>query len=638
MNTKHYWIIIIFSLLGFVQVKGQECESLIEQRAKMIKSNKRHEVQKIEKQIDDNDCEKWRKVKPHALSAQKKAIKTNVLTLSEDSVFIDYEGSEHVVTVSGGGFWKAEVDCEWCRIEKEYDRIIIQCDENHNTQERVAKVTVTKGKQRKSFVVKNGGAPDILMSQEKKISFPSEGDRNEVSIFSNTAWTIDKSMSPDWLALERKGDCVLFSTEMNKEFHRRTGRVLIKSLKDSLAIEVNQLARDEKLAFSKDSLSFGPHGGEDYIKVYFDDEDWEIKDGPTWCNIKKIGKDSIWIRIGDNDPIDLVRLGNIKIKKGDQVFFINITQDANPIVYKVIPDFSVSGKDLSFGFSVGYVYPQISASSGGNYTGSVVNYALGNNSETASYSSSGGFNIGVFADKRIHRNFYLKAGLEFTHYKYKNIFNSNVERHLRVSTLYYLKGTAKNDYEEDYSVNQLDIPILLSYRFSTGIISHLQLNVGPIIHYGLSAKMKLMGNADIDGLKAFKMENQRYTDQPYTSFVSNETIHYALNGEVDLYDTHGDYVETYTTGNNNQVNILRSLDASPLKRFGWGIRVGAAYEYAGVSFGLEYNLMMSNLANKEFWEGDRWKVFGGETSNIVMSGYKQRNNYLSIKIAYTFRY
>lgn len=65
--------------------------------------------------------------------------------------------------------------------------------------------------------------------------------------------------------------------------------------------------------------------------------------------------------------------------------------------------------------------------------------------------------------------------------------------------------------------------------------------------------------------------------------------------------------------------------------------MGLAYEYAGISFSVEYNLMFTNMAEKKFWEGERWKIFR-QDAPINMTGYKQYNNYLQLKIGYTFRY
>jgi hypothetical protein len=47
--------------------------------------------------------------------------------------------------------------------------------------------------------------------------------------------------------------------------------------------------------------------------------------------------------------------------------------------------------------------------------------------------------------------------------------------------------------------------------------------------------------------------------------------------------------------------------------------------------------MLTNMANKKFWEGDRLTIFD-QTPGVVMSGYKQKNSYFGVKLAYTFRY
>ena len=75
---------------------------------------------------------------------------------------------------------------------------------------------------------------------------------------------------------------------------------------------------------------------------------------------------------------------------------------------------------------------------------------------------------------------------------------------------------------------------------------------------------------------------------------------------------------------------------SPLHRFNWGLRAGVAYEIAGLSFGLYYTMMLSNMANKGYWENKRWTVLN--ESNQVMTGYKQHIHTLEFKLAYTLRY
>ena len=147
--------------------------------------------------------------------------------------------------------------------------------------------------------------------------------------------------------------------------------------------------------------------------------------------------------------------------------------------------------------------------------------------------------------------------------------------------------------------------------------------------------MKLSGNTDTENLHAYKYTNLQYTNQLYNN--ATYFSHYAGNGEVDLYGKHFDYTETYTMGNNADLMKSYDLDSAPLNRLNFGIRMGAAFEYAGISLGVEYNLMLTNMADKKFWESDRLTIFD-QTPGMVMSGYKQRNSYLGIKLAYTFRY
>ena len=67
-----------------------------------------------------------------------------------------------------------------------------------------------------------------------------------------------------------------------------------------------------------------------------------------------------------------------------------------------MPDFMsktiLGGRNISFGLSAGYVMPFVNSTSSGTYTGSVINYSLGNSNEDVNYSSQTGFTIGAVVD------------------------------------------------------------------------------------------------------------------------------------------------------------------------------------------------------------------------------------------------
>ena len=629
--------LFMFGVVSFVG--AQSCRDLFREANQLVQDGKLDKAKSKYQQVvncgdnfylpDSKERIKW------IDRVQNKPNKAKPFAISESEIIIPCQGGQDVITVDGDGAWTASLGNSgqgWCKIKREKGKVYIISDANESNIDRTCEIRISMGGKTKIVQVKNVGSPEVLVPAVENISFPSKGETNTVEVRSNTEWEITDA--PGWVLTTKEDGKIVLTAKANDNNKERKADVKIESSSKTVIINIYQSAGLDHLAFSKNNLHFGPEGGDEYINVYTDADDWALGGQSPWCHIEKVADNMLRIHCTPNDPVNLNREGSVVVTTGKQTLGINITQEAKPFV-AVIPNFGIGGRAISFGISAGYVNPVISSSSSGNYTGSVVNYALGNNAENASYSVSGGFNVGAFADIRLYKNFYLKAGLEFTHYSYKNEFNKNVERRILRTIQYYLGGTTENNYKEEYTINQLEIPILASYRIATGRISHVQLNVGPVIYYGLSSKMKLSGNTDTETLRAYKYTDLQYTNQPYNN--STYSSHYAGNGELDLYGKHFDYTETYTMGNNADIRKSYDLDGSPYNRLNFGVRVGTAFEYAGVSIGVEYNLMLTNMANKKFWESDRLTIFD-QTPGMVMSGYKQRNSYLGIKLAYTFRY
>lgn len=638
MKAKN--LLLLCALLTvYSQANAQSCKDLFRDANQLVQDGKLEKAKTKYQQVvncgdnfylpDSKEKIKWIDRVLH------KPNKAKPFAISENEIVIPYQGGQDVITVDGEGSWTASFGNSgigWCKIKRDKGKVYVISDANKNSIERTCEISISMGGKTKKVKVKNDKAPEMLIPAVENVTFPSKGETSTVDILSNTDWKITEA--PGWVVTSKEDGKVTLTAQANGDNKERKAEIKIESTSKAVIINIYQGAGLDHLAFSKNDLHFGPDGGDEYINVYTDADDWQFGDFPHWCQVSKVADNLIRVHCTPNDPININREASVNVTTGKQTLGINVSQEAKPFV-AVIPDFGIGGRAISFGVSAGYIIPVISTSSGGNYTGSVVNYALGNNLENASYSVSGGFNIGAFADIRLYKNFYLKAGLEFTHYSYKNEFNKNVERRILQTSQYYLGGQTENNYKEEYTLNQLEIPVLASYRIATSRISHVQLNVGPVIYYGLSAKMKLSGNTDTETLHAYKYTNLQYTNQLYNN--STYSSHYAGSGELDLYGKHFDYTETYTMGNNADLTKSYDLDSSPFNRLNFGIRMGAAFEYAGVSLGVEYNLMLTNMADKKFWESDRLTIFD-QTPGMVMSGYKQHNSYLGIKLAYTFRY
>lgn len=579
------------------------------------------------------DCNYWIQwIKDNRPSKTKS--QTGGFKLSLDRVTIPSQGGEYSVRVQGQGKWTFTLDSDWCTAKREGNSLVISCSsENESLDDRIAQIEVESGSQKKTIIVTNEGARETLRSSANSLSFPASGESDVVEVVANTEWDILEV--PVWIDAKKGDTSIKFVVEANKQSSDRQADVRLatpSNLTTIIKIYQGSAALNEKLSFSKNELSFNPDGGDEIVKVYTDALDWKFDTYPSWIQLTRIGKDSLRIHCAPNDPIGEIREGSVNITTGNQSLGVNISQAAKPIV-ALLPSQGIGGRALSFGVSAGYLVPMISSSADG-YKGSVVNYALGNNNEEASYSSGGGFIIGAFADIRIYRNVYLIAGLNFLHYSYTNKFNSDVYRQIYRTERYYQAGNTQNSYEENYTMSQLEIPVLLSYRLPiTKNESHVQFNLGPVINYGLSAKMKIDGHTSSESTYYYAIDNGQMTNNLYDKAV--QSIQDKGNGEFDLYDKNVTY--SVLDKESQTINKSGTVEDSPLKRLNLGVRAGVVYEYRGVSLGVEYTYMFTNMANDKFWNSQRWRIFD-QNASTLMTGYKQRNHYLGIKLGYTFRY
>lgn len=351
--------------------------------------------------------------------------------------------------------------------------------------------------------------------------------------------------------------------------------------------------------------------------------------GKTPYKSERLKQGSYRIHIEKKDYVEKDTI--IRLREGDNIEFVMTSEEW--VVYNNL----LGGRDVSFGVHAGYVQPFASSSSGGSYTASPINYSLGDSRENVNYYSQSGFTAGVAVDIRLYKNLYLFTGMNYTHYKYKNSFDKNINDVISAtSTNYVYRGNMTNKYEESYSINVLELPILASYRFVLSKYNSVHLNVGPYISYGLSANMDLSGTSDISGNKYSRIGN--YVD--FTSSEGSFTDASHIEASFNLYDKNFTFTKTYESGGDLGHDIAESYsrNKSPYNHFNYGLKFGVTYELRGFQLGATYNLQLSNMAQDEFWESSRIPIFNGQVGENNMSGYKHRIHSLEIKLGYVFRY
>lgn len=565
------------------------------------------------------------------------AILIGDFTLSTSSVTIPNYGGEQKVRVFGAKKYAATSSAEWCEVSLSGNIIIIRClSENTDLTSRTAQIAVKYGSKQKILTVVQEKGEEKFRTSTQSLAFAPEAYEEKIHITSNVSWSTD--VTQDWISLDRIGNSsIIIKVTNNSLPEERTGKVvLISQFGTRKEITIYQSAGREHLLLSKNNISFGADGGYEYLKVTSDKGNWEIDGHPWWCQVKKISADSIRIKCYENPVNNEERAGNIIISASRKTYAIDIYQESGPQIGRTSK--ILGGKDFSFGIMTGGVVPLIAATSSGDFTGSAVNYSLGDNNENSSYASSVGYNLGVYVDMRINKNLYVTPGVNFITYKYENSFEFDFNRDVpSTQPHYYIKGYTQNTYKEKYSMKILEMPVMFSYRFPINDISHFQLDMGPVISYGITAKMNINGTSDSETMTAYWIKDNNKTDIVYTGIIAND-MHYTGVGEFDLFGRDVDYKQIHTVSNGSAqtFSYATTVKDAPLKRLNFLLSAGFLYEIRGFGVGVYYNYMLSNMANQKYWESDRWPIFQ-QTANIQMTNYVQKNNYFSLKVTYSFR-
>lgn len=555
------------------------------------------------------------------------------LDISAQEIIIPYQGGDKQVEIKATDKWEIEGTTEWCNTDAfDSKNLIIQCREpNNSIRSKITTLMVKSGSLYKSIKVIQEGRPEYLEVGAQSLSFPANGTEDEISVESNAHW--DVTSIPSWCKIEKneKDGRIRIIVSPNDRVKERVEDIIVVTPSKSVTIKIYQGAGEEHLTLSQNNLVFSAEGDTHYMKVYTDADNWFVGDYPTWLNVQRVGVDSIRIECGKNVPNGQPRSGSVQVRTDRQTTGVMITQSPLMVQDLIFPDSKiVGGRNLSFGVSAGYYIPFVSTSAGGDYVGSILDYGLGTSAESASYKSAIGYNFGLFADIRLYKNIFLIAGASLTQMKYTNTFNQNTIYRQPRSAYEYLKGELQNSYTEDYAHTMIEVPVLASYRFKISNVSHVQLNLGPVLNFGLSSTMNLSGNSDCETMKIYS----NLTNHPVDN--SNYLHHTSVNADFNLYQPCVLWKEMYTSGNDAAVTHHDEFQEAPLSKVNCGLRIGVAYEWAGISVGITYTQMMTNMAQMNYWDNERWTVLN--VSDMTMKGYKQRINTLEFKLAYTLRY
>ena len=652
MRTTNLKITLVFVLANIIALPlvAQECK---ENYDKAENCRKKGQYEKaIRYYVQSRDCGNAQyRTKSQAMITQIEKIRSEREAVKVTSssgtkqpyiivpslIYLPSGTEEQTITVESSGQWGAKGRSDIIRVSKKNSKTLTVSSvaANTSTKPRRSSVTVECGEVTRTITVEQDGVPEVLEYKSKYMNVPFEGGRFVIDLNTNTKWRVDYASWYKVIPDENDSTRMVILIDKNTKNEDRNGTIVVRSESgDSYdEMEVHQYANESKIFAPVDSIiQFRAIGDTVYVPIITDNPTWTESDRPSWCLAKKLNQDTLMVIVSKNENY-ISREGFVNIKSNDRVAGIWIRQEASEM-----PDFMskkiLGGRNISFGLSAGYVMPFVNSTSSGTYTGSVINYSLGNSNEDVNYSSQRGFTIGAVVDLRVYKNWYIKTGVDYTHLQYTNSFNADVDRSVAQGFNVVYQGTFQNTFKEKYKFDFISIPVLASYRFVFDKRNNLQVDLGPVLNFAVNGKMSFEGNSNSDNVLPHSVI---YGETgPIIGNRSSEYMRYT--GEMNLFDTKVTNTTTSSVGGMSKdfLNEYTAV-AAPYNRVSLGLRVGATYEYAGIQVGVAYTHMVTNMANDSFWNSGRLPVFG-QTSDVLMAGYKHRINTLELKVGYIFRY
>ncbi|MDR2680417.1 MAG: outer membrane beta-barrel protein [Tannerella sp.] len=631
-------LLVLFIFEGNIYAQDPVCKKIYNEGLTLMnKKNKESYQDAIKKFVAAEECDKKlqddcaKKISEckkaiEALSAPKPTGKPSststpstakppsppaTVRVSKDKIRIPEQGSVEDISVSGGdNNWTLSDDATWCVAERSGSSIIINCEPNKTTLSRTAIIEVKGSNNKITITVEQEAGKEQLSVIPEALTFPAEGTEGMVTVYSNTLWNVETALS--WCHVEKEDNTITVKIDANDLAKERKGDITVKSKTLTRTISVSQDAGKEKQKV--------PRRVQVETKSSDDEENVETKTGVSTGSNRRSS-------VGDTSnrrsiPPDRDKSSRRGTYSDDNTPSGKIrTSPAGEDYY---------GRKISFGIMANALMPNFSVNASG-FTGSAIDYGHGKNIEKPSYSSKTGFSGGLVADIRIANNIYVQTGLYYTNLGIKNTITGDyVYSEENYTSTTYLEGTGRDNITEEYTLNYLEIPVLFSYRIPFSAKTALQINAGPYIGYGLSAKGKIKGTREMLSLTEYFYEGDRPTGNVYE-------IKSTVSGEIDMFGKSGQISQVYSTGDQPTYNNNDKFKNAPLRNIDAGVSVGTVLEFAGINLGVYYDIGMMNMANETYWKSERMRLSLDE-ERTGMNNYVHKLNKLQIRIGYIYRW
>ena len=207
------------------------------------------------------------------------------LSVSPQTVNFGSDASDQTVTVSCNDSWTVSASKDWVKVSvsngENNGSVKISVTANEEFSDRFADVTVKSGEKSVNVVVSQMGLNPSMGLSGSKIEAPVEGGTFEVTVTTNTEWTV-ATPSVDWVSVSPasgKGDGkIVVTVQPTNLYETRATEIAVESKQLPLPFAIS--VKQDALAYTahqKDSLAlvklFDAFGGADKMKS---DRAWDL--------------------------------------------------------------------------------------------------------------------------------------------------------------------------------------------------------------------------------------------------------------------------------------------------------------------------------------------------------------------------
>ena len=198
-----------------------------------------------------------------------------------DTVFFNESGGKEIFTANYyETTWDPSEIPSWCTLQKTNNALIVTCEPNNKTNERIAHFFLMAADQSKKIWVKQKKVISLSVAI-KKIEFESAGGKKEIEVNTNASfWEI--SENPSWCSVKKNANKIILDCFANETSNKRNHSFEVKADGKSETIQISQ-KESIFIALSDTVIEFQNSGGSKNLTIHTNAPSWNTSYEISWC-------------------------------------------------------------------------------------------------------------------------------------------------------------------------------------------------------------------------------------------------------------------------------------------------------------------------------------------------------------------